>query len=304
LKVIDNAERPVATCLLDPEKAYLAGKLVIDDLDSLRRFRAVFPVDLKATYEVAMEVKEDLAKEVAANDLSNDEITDVAFLKLMPKLFSKEEAQGWTATLNFDITDAAGYTIHVKNDEVQVEKGLSDDATATAKMDLETLTGVLNFGAMAQAGNLQRVEIDDSEFLDEELGDDQLEAVAGGKGSTACGGEACGNDAGAGSACAGAACVNAAGAGTACSGDACNNAAGVGTACVGAACVNDAAVGTACAGALCGTAAGAAGGCAGDVCGLAVGVGVCAGNVCGVDVLGGADVGPCGVNVIPGIPGI
>src|SRR5690606_42159508 len=71
----------------------------------------------------------------------------------------------------------------------------------------------------------------------------------------------------------------------------------VGTVCGAAACPADAGVGTAC-----GADAGV-GACAGDVCGAAVGAGVCAGNVCGVDILGGVDVSPCGINVIPLVPG-
>ncbi len=305
MKVIDNAERPVTRGLLDPEKAYLAGKIVTDDLDALRRFRSVFPVNPKAALEVGQEVAADIQKKHDAGKLTNEVVADVAFLKLLPKLFKKDQAKGWGQAINFKITDAATYSIAVEGDQVKVAKGASKTADAEIKMDLETLTGIMNFSAMKQSGNIERVEIDDSEFLDAELGDDQLEAVAGGKGcgaeggaAQACGADVCGAAGGIATACGAAACGAAGGAYTACGADACGAAVGYGTACGAAACAA-----AACAADACGAAVGA-GACAGAACGAAVGAGVCAGNVCGADVLGGADVGPCGVNVIPCFPGI
>ncbi len=333
MKVIDGAERPVAKGLLDPERAYLAGKLVTDDREAVRRFQTVFPVSLPVTLEVGMKARPRIEELHAKGKLTNEVLADVVFLDLVPKLFRKEQAKGWNATLAFEIPDAAPYGVAVTGEQVTVTKGLPEKPTATVKMDMETLQGILNFQAMATAGNLGRIEIDDSEFLDAALSDDQLEAVSGGKGCGAeagggqgCGADACGAAFGAGTGTGAGACGAAWGSGTVCGADACGGAIGGVSGCAVAACavaacgadVCGAAVGAsgcvaaacgaaagvgACGGAACGADAGV-GGCVGNACGAALGAGVCAGNACGVDVLAGADAGPCGVNVIPCFPGI
>lgn len=293
MKVIDNPDRQVIRGVLDPEKAYLAGKLVTDDVEQLQRFRRVFPVDPQITFEVANEVKDDLSRKHDAGTLENRDVADVAFLKLLPRLFDPSQARGWNATLNFDISDAGPYQMRVSDDGVKFEAGVAEDPSAMVKMDLETLTGILNYGALSQASLIQRVEIDDSELLDCELDDEQLEAVAGGKGCGSKGRSACGSDA----------CGAEGAGGAVCGFDACGAASCGGAVCGGASCGTAHCLADACAGDACGADLGV-GACAGNLCGVALGAGVCGGNVCAVDVVLGGDVGPCGVNVVPGVPGI
>jgi hypothetical protein len=284
VKIIDNAERPVIQHVLDPEKAYLAGRLTTDDIDSLQRFRQVFPVNPQTTLDVAQDVREDLEAKVNEGILQNEDVADVVFLKLLPALFERESAKGWTATLGFQITDAGDYTVAVSDGAVRVEKGSPDEPTAFVKMDMETMTGVLNFGALETSRLIERVEIDDSEYLNEELQDDQLEAISGGKKKRKGSSSACGA---------------AGGYKTSCGKDACGAAGGVETACGAAACGAAGCGRDACGAAACGAAL-----CSWAACGVAAGAGACAGNACAVDVNAIGDIGPCAVNVIPGIPGI
>ncbi|WP_420548084.1 hypothetical protein [Curvivirga sp.] len=296
--------------ILDPQTAFMAGKIKTSNLEDLQLFEKAFPANPEVIVNVAKQQQEmEGAVVESADDIAPEKKSDLLFLNILPLCFVPQAAGDWDTTIHFKIGGAGEYTINVANGETNITKGLSGDPSTVIESDYDdfrliTRHRVLEDSTLVTDEQLE--EWDDDIELDMELSDDQLEAVAGGKGGscgaeaaagTACGADACGAAAGAGNACGAAACAADAGVGNACGAAACGAAVGVGTVCGADACPAAAGVGTAC-----GAAAGV-GACAGDVCGAAVGAGVCAGNVCGIDVLGGADIGPCGINVIPLVPG-
>ena len=307
--------------ILSPELAVVSGKIKTDSIDDLRRFERAFPFDPRAVIAVAQDVleRENVSGKVSPDKaqrlLTPKEKSDIVFKELLPRVYRPGAAPGWTSDLYFNIEGAGDYTVSVKPDGVRVAEGKVGDPDANVAMDAGTFAAVMRFEALDDSGQLDEVNVVDDEGRSEELSDDQLELVAGGKGETAaaCGAEACGGDA-----CAGAACGAAAAGGGACAGAACATDVGGAGVCAGAACGAaaggaGACAGDACGGAACGAAAGAGSGCgaaacgaaacAGDFCGAAAcPAAACAGAVCGADVAPGPDIGPCAINVIPLIP--
>ncbi len=296
--------------ILDPQTAFMAGKIKTSNIDDLRMFERAFPANPEVLVNVA---KAEQGAEGGTVVESTEDVpakakTDLLFLKVLPMCFIPANAPEWETNIHFKIAGAGDYTIAVANGETEITEGLNGEAESVIESDYEDFRLILRHIVLRDStlvAEEQLEEWDDEIELDMELEDDQLEAVAGGKGScgaeaaaaTACGADACGAAAGVANACGAAACGADAGAYNACGAAACGAAVGYGTVCGADACAAAAGVGTAC-----GAAAGV-GACAGDVCGAAVGAGVCAGNVCGIDVLGGADCGPCAINVIPLVPG-
>jgi len=296
--------------ILDPQTAFMAGKIKTDNLDDLRMFEKAFPANPEIIVNVLKQQQElDTGLVESAEDIAPEKKSDLLFVHMLPMCFVPQAVADWEANIHFKINGAGDYTVKVEDGKSEISKGLSGEPTSVIESDYEdfrmiTRHRVLEDSTLVSQEQLE--EWDDDLELDFELGDDQLEAIAGGKGggcgaeasaSTSSGVEACGAAAGAVAACGAAACGADAGAATACGAAACGAAVGAYGVCGADACAAAAGIGTAC-----GAAAGV-GACAGDVCGAAVGAGVCAGNVCGVDVLGGADIGPCGINVIPCVPG-
>lgn len=299
MKVVDKPwfgkETPAAAgvSIVSPESAYLSGQLKTSNLDNLRRFETTFPLAPQVILETAQDKRQGYIDRGSLP--TSEEKMDILFLEVMPKIFKKRYVQDWDATFHFEIEEAGQYTVEIKEGELTTTKGHIGEATTTVSAHEEVWRKIMRF-EMLEDSNVFGDQLlegwQDEESIDTELSDDQLEAIAGGKGGgcgaaasavTACGADACGAAAGVATACGAAACAAAAGAYTACGGQACGAAVGYGAACGADAC--------------------AAAACAGDVCGAAVGAGVCAGNVCGIDVLGGADIGPCAINVIPCVPG-
>jgi hypothetical protein len=292
--------------LVSPEHAYLAGRIKTDHLEELRNFQRAFPF----SPTVVIASFQELARRFpdASHPPSDQERIAFAFEYLLPRIYSPKSVGDWEAVVHFTITDRdARFTVAVDGEKAEVSRGLNGTPTAEISMDYETYRAVLRFTAIEDSTMVSAEQLADwetqEELASQELGDDQLEAVAGGKGcaaeaskATACGKDSGGASAAAGTACGAAACAAAVGVGTVCGAAACGADAGVGGACGAAACP-----GAAGAGSACGADAGV-GACAGNVCGAAVGAGVCAGNACGVDILVLADVGPCAINVIPGLP--
>ena len=301
-------DRPFASDvhIVSPEMAYMAGKLKTDNVQALRTFERTFPLNPQVVMSTVLALRDEYAQreEVTAKDKM-----DVLFNDIVPKCYLADQDEPGSATVyHFKIGGAGDYTVSVTDGVATGADGLVGEATCTVSSEYDDFRQVLRYELLEDSGQVSSDQLEawsDEEDLDAELDDEQLEAIAGGKGGcgaeasagSACGADYCGAAAGAGNACGAAACAADAGAGNACGAAACGAAVGVGTACGADACAAAAGAGT-----VCGAAAGV-GACAGDVCGAAVGAGVCAGNVCGVDILAGADVGPCAVNVIPLVPG-
>src|SRR5690606_31106197 len=240
--------------ILSPENAYMAGVLKTNNLEDLRRFERVFPLNPKIVMDTVLALREEYSKRP---EITPKDKLDVLFLTLAPKCFLPAQAAGWDAILHFSIQGAGDYTVAVSDGQVSTKAGLHGLPTCRVDSHYEDFRKLLRYELIEDSGLVETKQLDswqDEESMEAELSDDMLEAVAGGKGSCgaegaagqACGADACGAAAGAGSACGAAACAAAAGVGTACGADACGAAVGVGTVCGAAACPADAGVGTAC----------------------------------------------------------
>jgi hypothetical protein len=252
-----------------------------DNVEDLMMFRKAFDFENLDREKVQKDLKEAFEK---VQDKTQENLikvqTDFTF-KTITSYYKPEAAPGWAARMIFHVDGVGDYSIIIKNDKAEYIKGLIDNPTCNVFTDVGTL-----------ATQLCIIRLEDVRE-DDELTDDDLEMVAGGKGG-GCGAEAsgpavCGQDYTGVGGCVAAACGGAACGGAVCAYDACG-----GAACGAAGCEL----------AACGGAACPADACAGAACGVAVGVGGCLGNACGVDVQGAGDIGPCAVNVCPGVPGI
>lgn len=306
-------DKPFASnvTLMSPEHAYMAGRIKTSDLEDLRNFQRAFPFNPELVVEVFKELVTESKKHTEPP--TDAQKVDIAFTKLLPRCYSPQSVGDWTGVIRFTVTDVAAYTITVDGTKASVEAGTGPTPTTSIEMDYETYRAVLRFEVIEDSHLVSDDVLLDwesqEEMADVELSDDQLEAVAGGKGTSVdavakqvCAGDACGAASGVGTACGAAACgadacAAAAGIGTACGAAACAGAAGIGTVCGVAA-----GAGSACAGDACGAAASAGSACAGAACGAAAGAGVCAGNACGANLLAGCDFGPCAINIIPCCP--
>jgi hypothetical protein len=292
--------------LVSPEHAYLAGRIKTDQLEELRNFQRAFPFNPT----VVIASFQELARRFpdANQPPSDQERIAFAFEYLLPRIYSPKSVGDWEGVLHFTITDRdARFTVAVDGEKAEVSRGLNGTPTAEISMDHETYRAVLRYTALEDSTMVSAEQLADwetqEELASQELSDDKLEAVAGGKG---CGTEAskasvCGADGAKGSASLGTIagrsyCDTAVSVGTICGNDICGVDGAVGTVCVAAATLAAAEAGSICGGDL------GVGACAGNICGGAVGAGVCAGNICGLDILAGADVGPCAINVIPCCP--
>ncbi len=303
--------------IISPEMALMEGRIRTSSVDDLRLFERAFPMDPQVVIAVSQEVLArrgvdgTMSPGAARTLLSPKEKTDLYFKEILPKVFRADRAGGFIGSLYFVIEGAGDYTVDVRPSGVNVTEGKAADVTSQTTISMPTFQAILRWEALEDSGQIDETRIVTDEERSDELSDDQLEMVAGGKGrgggggcgaegsaGTGCGGEGCGADAGAGSGCGGAACVTAAGAGSACGADGCGAAAGVGTGCAAAACGGAACAAAACAADACGADA-----CAGNACGAAASPGgACGGQACGADFAPGPDVGPCAVNVLPVVP--
>lgn len=307
--------------LMSPEHAYMAGRIKTSSLDELRNFQRAFPFNPDRVVDVFKELVEESKKH--PEPPTDAQKVNFAFTRLLPRCYSPQSLVDWQAVIHFTVTDVASYTITTDGTKADVVAGLAGTPTATIEMDYETYRAVLRFEVIEDSHLVTDDQLADwettEEMLDVELADEQLEAVAGGKGcskeaakGSACSKDGCGAAAGGGTACGAAACGAAACGAAACGADACGGAACAAAGCGGAACGAAGGAGSVCGGAVCGAdacaaaacaaAACAAAACAAAACGADAGAGVCAGNACGANILGGADVGPCAVNVIPCVP--
>jgi hypothetical protein len=276
-----DAPNPDDLGILHPQNAYLTGKLNATNLDDLQRFQWAFHFGPQKVLDYVAQLREEgvLGEEAAPPSVKASYI----FNYLLPTCFVPERAEGVTANVQFTFFDAGNYTVAISDGQTTISEGHVGMPTCEVSTDWETFSGVLKHqmlesasAALPEPGDGTRVRAvlqQTEEELDEELSDEMLEAVAGGKNS-----------------CSSAGCGAEGGDSTACYNDVCGVATGSQTACASASCTADASQDTACAGDLCGAAAGY--------------YSACVGAVCGADFSVGPDSGPCGVNILPVIPGI
>ncbi len=226
--------------LMSPEHAYMAGRIKTSDLEDLRNFQRAFPFNPERVVEVFKELVTESKKYTGPP--TDAQKVDIAFTKLLPRCYSPQSVGDWTGVIRFTVTDMAAYTITVDGTKASVEAGTGPTPTSSIEMDYETYRSVMRFEVLEDSHLVSDDVLLDwesqEEMADVELSDDQLEAVAGGKGeppppvqacaADACGAAACGADACAAAACGAAACGAAACAAAACPAAACGIDAGIG----------------------------------------------------------------------------
>ena len=205
--------------IVSPESAYLSGQLKTSNLDNLRRFETTFPLVPQVILDTAQSKRQEYIDRGSLP--TNEEKMDLLFLEVMPKIFQKRYVQDWDATFHFDIANAGQYTVKIiKGGGVETCKGFEGEATTTVNVDVEIWRKIMRFEMLEDSHVFTNDLLEswqDEESIDTELSDDQLEAIAGGKGGacgaeatavTACGSDACGAAAGVLTACGAAACTS------------------------------------------------------------------------------------------------
>lgn len=287
--------------VISPEMALMEGRIRTDGVDDLRSFERAFPLDPQVVLEVSKEVMQrhnvdgTMDPGRARTLLSPKEKSDIYFKEILPKVYRPSAVPGWTANLYFLIEGAGDYTVAASPTGVSVAEGEVGEPTSKTVISMPSFQALLRWEALEGASQLDDVRVVSDEDQSDELTDDQLELVAGGKKKKK---NSCSAEATQAAACASDQCAAAAGGGTACGGALCDADAGGGAACGGAVCGLAACGGDACGADACGGDA-----CAGNVCAVALGpVGGCAAQACAADFAPGPDFGPCALNIVPAVP--
>ena len=126
---------------VDPQRAFMAGKLKIDKLGDMMKFQKAFDRSKVAAAAEQLETSpSSVAVSNAARETSKDPI-ERAF-SLLPKAFRKEKASNWEANIHFRIEGAADYSVRVTGGECAAQEGLLGKPTSTVKTNAETLGGI------------------------------------------------------------------------------------------------------------------------------------------------------------------
>ena len=117
---------------IDPTKAFMAGKIVADNLPDMMKMGSVFDFEsIGAAIAAAL-----------ADGGDGDPVTD-AFLAL-PYGFQAAAAGDWSSVFHFAISGGTDQTMTVAAGECTVEAGLVGTAACTIKTDADTVIGMMN----------------------------------------------------------------------------------------------------------------------------------------------------------------
>ena len=255
MQFIDAPENPV--------NAIREGRLQVTNLDDFRRIEESIQISPERVEEINKRGEELYGE--AGGQVKTKNLLDF-YMQALRDLMTSPPAE-WSAIFfiilfNPDDKILYYYSLSVANGEVVVDSGLKEGIQPTCEMktDVASFINLLRYMKSKALGEIS-----------DELSDEELEAVAGGKGSNVCGAEGCGGDA-----CTTDVC-GAEGCGADASGSCSTEGGGVCGAdgCGGAACGGDS-----CAAAVCGA----------EACGYAI----CSAEACAADV--------CGIDVLPGVP--
>ncbi len=118
---------------VDPTKAFMAGKIVADNLPDMMKMGSAF--DFEA-------IGAAIAAALAAGSEDSDPVTDA--FQALPFGFQGDKAGDWSAVFHFQISGGTDQTMSVGGGECRVEPGLVGAPACTIKTDADTVIGMMN----------------------------------------------------------------------------------------------------------------------------------------------------------------
>lgn len=132
---------------LAPEKAFMSGKAVADNMGDLLKFGAVFDFKKIGASYAAAQANPGAAPPAPPPAAQNP--VDLAFQHI-PGAFIPEKAGDFKATIHFVIKDGPAKTVQIGGGRAWVEDGLQGTPACTIKTDTATVVGMMNNTVDAQ----------------------------------------------------------------------------------------------------------------------------------------------------------
>ncbi|MBI2932612.1 MAG: SDR family NAD(P)-dependent oxidoreductase [Planctomycetes bacterium] len=143
---------------VDPQMAFLGGKIKATRLDDLGKFGKVF--DFKKMKALAASAAPAAA---AAPASGTDRIRQL--FQLLPNAFDAERAKDWKTVMHFSVTGGGDFTVEVADKKAKAAEGKPAAPTCTVTVDAETLTGMIDGKVDPQmaflGGKIKATRLDD-----------------------------------------------------------------------------------------------------------------------------------------------
>jgi len=153
----------MATGKLNPQQAFMQGKISADSLPEAMKYGALFrqpkPEEVKARIAAlgagtpapaaALLGAPTTAPAVAPAPETDEAKLDRVFAR-MPEVFRPERVAGWAAAVVWEVAGAGSWTIHVADGSCRTEKGGADAPTCTVRLDAPTMLGIVSGSVNAQ----------------------------------------------------------------------------------------------------------------------------------------------------------
>lgn len=118
---------------VNPQKAFMAGKLSADNLGDMMKMGAAFDFPAIAAALQA-------SKPAAAAAAPTDAVADA--FAVLPQAFRADKAGSWAANIQFVVAGGSNQTLIVEGGKARVEGGLQGTPTCTIKVDKDTVIGM------------------------------------------------------------------------------------------------------------------------------------------------------------------
>jgi NAD(P)-dependent dehydrogenase (short-subunit alcohol dehydrogenase family)/acyl dehydratase/putative sterol carrier protein len=141
---------------LDPQMAFLNGKIKATRIDDLGKFGKVF--DFKKMRGLAGSAAPAAAAPTSAGMIPS-------FFQLLPQAFDVERAKEWKTVMVWSVTGAGDWTVEVADKKAKVADGKAANATCTVTVDAASLTSMIEGKLDPQMaflnGKIKATRIDD-----------------------------------------------------------------------------------------------------------------------------------------------
>jgi acyl dehydratase/putative sterol carrier protein len=133
---------------VDPQKAFMQGKISATNLADMMRFGTAF--DMKKARKMAAEARASASPATAPAaaapapiaEPTPAEIAEEAFDR-MPEIFVPEKATGWNAQILWAVEGAGDFSVNVADGECTTASGAPQSPTCTVKLTVDTFLGMI-----------------------------------------------------------------------------------------------------------------------------------------------------------------
>jgi acyl dehydratase/putative sterol carrier protein len=124
---------------INPQKAFMAGKISADNLPDMMKMGAAF--DFQKIGAAIAEARQAAAAGGGAAAAPSDPVAEA--FELLPLGFQAEKAGSWSANFHFVVKGGTDHTLKVGGGKAESAKGLSGAPNCIIKTDAETIVGLL-----------------------------------------------------------------------------------------------------------------------------------------------------------------